>query len=216
MPIEVKHKIHSILMGRKVRKFYTLDKWFYEEPCLREDTETIERVKILECELPLMKEKDEIFLSEQGVYATIQKVTTGTDGNMYYNISYVTEYIDELEKTKNDLQPTLTSLIQKYNKEKQIKDEREIKSKKSESEINTKVNQIKEWQQNNLDKIKGIIIQEIPRDKDGNSIINFETQEKFFNNIRLNIPKEYLVIPSMNKITYLDCEGKNLSLEIQK
>lgn len=218
-------KVHSILMGKKVRKFYKLDnveecyfKASWGKPRMIEDSETIERVKIGEYDLPLLNEKDEIFLSEQGVYATIQKVTTGTDGNIYYNVSYVAEYIDELVDTKNKLLSEFQYLKQIYDtvqkqEETRIKSEKIINETKI-LEIKEKVKEIKEWQQNNLDKIKGIIVNEIPKDKDGKPAVTVEVQENIVNNMRLSVPREYIVISSMNKITYLDCTGQNLSIEM--
>jgi len=221
------NKVHSILMGRKVRRFYKLenaDEWSLKnslcEPKLEEDSETIERVKIGEYELPhQLKEKDEIFLSEKGVYTTIQKVTVGTDGYIYYNVSYVTEYIDDQENNKEKLLSKLNCVKQIYKENKEQNRANyliEEASKKAEKlKIESKVEEIREWQQNNLDKIKGIIVHEIPKDKDNKPAINKEMQDNMINNMRLSIPKEYIVVPSMTKVVYLDCSDKNLSVDIR-
>jgi hypothetical protein len=207
-------------MARRVRKFNKLvEKYSWVEPELEEDSETLERVKLCECDLPLLKENEEIFLSEQGVYTTVQKVTTGTDGNVYYNISYVSEYVDETESTKETLLPKLNEAKTKYYAQKKIDKEASQKYTEEKQQrlqkLKDEVKVIRDWQKDNIDKIKGIIIHETPKDKDNKFSIYKEDMEEYTYNIILSIPKEFLVITTLNKVTYLDCTDKNLSVAFQ-
>ena len=220
-------KIPSVLLGRKVMKYYRINTdenlirrgYCYSEPELEETSETIERVKIGEYDLPPLKEKDEIYLSDYDVYTTIQKVTIGTDGKVYYNVSYVTEYVDELEKSKAELQPELNRLKALYEeKKKKIEEEKEIKNKKLEElndeleKLESEVMQIKEWQEKNPNKIKGIIICEVPKNKDGEWAMSPKQWEIYMYRVILSIPKEYIVITSFDKVTYIDRTNKKFKV----
>ncbi len=212
-------KMPSIILGRKVRKYYKIvpDEWLIKhgyptEPKLQETTETIERIKIGEYDLPLLEEKDEIYLSDKNVYTTIQKVTVGTDGKMYYNVSYVVECINELEESKSKLQAELDRLKVLYEERiNKIEKEKEIKNKELE-ELKAKVEERKKWQENNPDAIKGIIIYEIPKDKDAKPLISLKEWQEYIYNVILNTPKEYIIATSFDRVTYIDKTDKNLEV----
>lgn len=206
----------SVILGRKVRKYYKIypDEWEIKswglKPRLEEATETIERVKIGEYDLPILNEKDEIYLSDKNAYATIQKVTSGTDGKIYYNVSYVVECVDELEKSKSDLQPELERLMALYEERiKEIEKEKEAKNNELQ-ELQNKIKERKTWQENNPDAIKGIIIYELPKDQ---KTLSQEQLYYMYKNI-LNIPKEYIVTISPYKVTYIDKADKDLEFSV--
>lgn len=206
-------KVHSILMGRKVRKYYEIENYGYRKPCFEEKTETIERIKIGEYDLPILKEKDEIFLSEQGVYTTIQKVTVGTDNNIYYNVSYITECIDDKE-TNINLQIKLSKLQEEYEKRQLEHNKRceELDKKNEEKEI--EINNIKQWQKDNIDKIKGIIVCELPKgERELTCNLTTTQQEQYIKNMILNFPKEYIIVPSFGEVSFIKLSDDSISIE---
>lgn len=204
-------KVHSILMGRKVRKYNVIKDW--GEPGIIEKTETLERIKIGEYDLPLLKENDEIFLSEHGVYTTIQKVTIGTDNNVYYNVSYVVEYIND-EKINAKTMIDLNKLKEKYKKQQlEYEKECEITNKKNkEQEI--QINNIIQWQKDNPDKIKGIIVWELPKgERAGTCSLNQTQQKQILENMILSFPKEYIVIPSLGEVSFMKLSDDSITIE---
>ncbi|BDR74179.1 hypothetical protein K144316041_p20180 (plasmid) [Clostridium tetani] len=89
-------KVKSVFLGKRVRKYWEIQHGYKPELTVR--TETLERVKILEKEMNFeFKEGEEIYLDEQGKYATIEKKARDTNGNIVYNITYVTEIIEDFD-----------------------------------------------------------------------------------------------------------------------
>jgi len=92
-------------------------------------TETLERVKILEKEMKFeFNNYEEIFLEEIGKYTKIEKKTKDTNGNTIYNITYVTEIVEDYDD----------ELKEEYDASKKIWDDgkadRELENKKIEEE----------------------------------------------------------------------------------
>ena len=92
-----------------------------------------------------------------------------------------------------------------------IEKEKEIKNKELE-ELKAKVEERKKWQENNPDAIKGIIIYEIPKDKDAKPLISLKEWQEYIYNVILNTPKEYIIATSFDRVTYIDKTDKNLEV----
>jgi len=219
-------KVHSVFLGRKIREFYKLNDNGYSNAYLSIEKETLERVKLLEVELDYeLTIGDEIFLHEYEVYAKVQKVTNGTDGKVYYNLSYVAETIDDKEKTYNELIDQYNSLKEKYDteKEKQNKELAEKSNKikeqseKEELEFKRVQNERIEWQRDNFDKIKGIVYNKLPMRKDSESLLFNKVQQINITKYLLDtIPKEYILISLPTEINYISFSNDLKPLEIKE
>jgi len=216
-------KVHSVFLGRKIREFYKLNENVYSPPSLSTEKETLERVKLLEVELDYeLTIGDEIFLHEYEVYAKVQKVTNGTDGKVYYNLSYVVEEIDDKEKTYNELIGQYNCLKEKYDNEKEkqnkelVEKNNKIKeqSEKEELEFKRVQNERIEWQRDNFDKIKGIVYNKLPMRKDSESLLFNKVQQINITKYLLDtIPKEYILISLPTEINYIPFSNEPLEIK---
>lgn len=203
-------KIHSIFLGRKVRKYYVITQiWF--KPQLEEKTETIERVWIKACDMTSkLRKGDEIYFEELGVYATIEKVTETDMGNMIYNVTYVTEIVDELEKTKQELQCEFSQLESDYNEReeeyKKKRQENDEKFKKYKLEYDERI----QWKKDNPDRILGLIVYKLP-EKSNNREIYERTVE-----LTLTTPKEYNVIVTSLDVSYYPIKDVDTTINVVK
>lgn len=124
---EIRTCAPSIIFGKVIRKFTRIS--IIGKPRFEEAQETKQNIQICECNLPILKEKDEVYISEYKKNATITKVTSyGTDGKIHYYTTFVLDYVDEIEKTRDALKEQLELALDEYYK------------KESEEQIEKKVN----------------------------------------------------------------------------
>ena len=208
---ENEKKVHSILMGRKVRKFYRLPTTIYNENAkLEEATETLERVKIGEYELPLLTAGNEIWLDDYDVYTTIQKVSASTNGDIYYNVSAVADIVDDLDKTEKELTPMLQREISEYLRQKE-KDKAEEKERKAKVDKIVKEREL--WQHDNVDKIQGIVVYKLPINDRGQTPFTHQQQDFMYVNMLSAIPREFIVLSTPCDVDYIDFSGGKIKLE---
>ncbi|HDK7195038.1 TPA: hypothetical protein PTV74_003345 [Clostridium botulinum] len=206
-----KKKCKSIFLARKVKKYYELIEWRFK-PIIEEKTETLERVKILEKEMDFEFEADEeIYLEELEKYTKVQKKTRDTNGNIIYNITYVTETI--VEDCNENLKEQYNELLEKWNEEVEQAEKRNRKKAKEkeqqEKEFDDKYNKfIHEKEKVKKDKI---IIFEMPKDikKD------WTNANKIYKLIEMKLPMNYNIIASPFQVTLCNSEdivvNKNIS-----
>ena len=121
-------KVKSIFLGRVTRKKYSLmcnssmdGKFHFGKPYISESIETESREKIAECQItrPPFEEKETVYIPEIEKYTTIDKVARGTDGSIYYNVTYIIkELADDNKKyftEKLDVEANLKEALIKYN-----------------------------------------------------------------------------------------------------
>ncbi|NFH40706.1 hypothetical protein [Clostridium sporogenes] len=191
-----KRNVKSIFLARKVKKYYELREWSFK-PIIEERTKTLERVKILEKEMDFEFEVDEeIYLEELEKYTKVQKKTRDTNGNIIYNITYVTETI--VEDCDENLKEQYNELLEKWNEEVEQAEKRNEKKDKEkeqkEEEFNGKYNKfIKEKNKIKKDKI---IIFEIPKDNNGNWTMKPKDIKKYYKEIEMKLPMNYNVVVS--------------------
>ena len=100
--IQIPQRFPSVILARRVRKYVDIVD-SPNGPILEEKKATIEWCRLIECDLPILYYLDEIRLSDKDVYTTILKVAHGTNGKIYYDVSYIMEYVDEIEKSTNEI-----------------------------------------------------------------------------------------------------------------
>jgi len=115
----------SIFMGKITRKRYKLedhknrDGSYWSNPSINEWVECTKIEKIAECVItrPPFDVKETVYIAEIKKYVTIERMTRGTDGSIYYNTSYVISELlqDTLSlKEKDDTETKLIFELVKY------------------------------------------------------------------------------------------------------
>lgn len=196
-----KQKVKSIFLGRKVRKYWEMKKWYSERPVLEESTETLERVKVLEKKMDFeFNVNDEIYLDELGVYTKIQKKTKDTNGNIIYNITYVTEALEDYDEE-------IKKEYEKVFAEWEIKDKQErIECEKRKEEENKKYEEFKA-KKDKVEK-KNTIVFEIPKNENGRLILDLETTRKIQREMEMNLPMDCRVVITPFMVGMYDGEDK--------
>ncbi|WP_164509093.1 hypothetical protein [Clostridium rectalis] len=211
-----KKNVKSVFLGRKVRKYWSLYESEYSKPSLVENTETLERVKVLEKEMDFEFEvNEEIYLEELEKYTKIQKKTRDTNGNIIYNITYVAETIEDYDV---DIKNKYNELLEEWNikfeeNEKEYKKECE-KRKQQEKESNEKYNKF--FHEKEKVKKDKIIIFEIPRNKDGKLLMNQNDAISLCELIEMKLPMNYNVITSPFKVALCNSEDVVINKNINK
>jgi len=199
-------KRKSVFLGRKVKKYWSLYESEYSKPSLVENTETLERVKVLEKEMNFEFEiNEEIYLEELEKYTKVQKKTRDTNGNIIYNITYVAETIEDYDE---NIKKDYNELLEKWNikteeNEKEYKKERE-KKKTKEKELNEKYNKFIQ-EKENIKKDK-IIIFEVPKDNNGSLLMSQSDLNSLCELIEMKLPMNYNVIASPFKVSLCNSE----------
>jgi len=206
----------SIFMARKVRKYYEFNIDGGGDCHLNKMTETLERVKILEKEMKFeFNNYEEIFLEEIGKYTKIEKKTKDTNGNTIYNITYVTEIVEDYDD----------ELKEEYDASKKIWDDgkadRELENKKIEEERKIQEQKVEEeyikYCEDKKSRVKkGIIIQKVPTDSDG-KLMELDIVQAFHKSVNEKFPDYDIVTTPMDvEIFNYNAEGKLVGLNDEK
>lgn len=210
-----KIKTKYIFLGKVVRRIYKFDKYSSLFPIV-ETTETIRREKVAEVFIGIedrsFKEKEEVYLSELDKYATIEKVTRSTDGCIVCNITYVIDMIED-GKTRKSYKEAQLELEKYLIIEEENKNEKErVERAKIEEEkrIDEKIGKIKDWQNKNPKKVKGIIFHKVPLDNGGRPAARLDNLIECNRKLRMAIPKEYISILSPFEPQIIEIKNKKL------
>ena len=202
-------KVKSIFLGRVTRKKYSLmcnssmdGKFHFGKPYISESIETESREKIAECQItrPPFEEKETVYIPEIEKYTTIDKVARGTDGSIYYNVTYIIKELDDDNKK---------SFIEKLNAETNLK-EALIKYNEYLGSLKDKENEEAKLKK----ELKVLYIEPIDLTLNSCSIICYYGKRKYtYKNVTLSNLEEmlkgscYLGIDKENTLIYVDAIG---------